>query len=92
VKAGLEREKAAVLVVLAALRDGRKGLVTLVPGHRESTEAWSEVLRDLRARGLQASEAGHRGRAPGDLGRVADRLPRRAGATVLELSDRQRPR
>jgi len=54
VKAGLEKEKAAVLVVLAALRDGRKELVTLVPGHRESTAAWSEVLRDLRARGMQA--------------------------------------
>jgi len=54
VKAGLEREKAAVLVVLAALRDGRKELVTLVPGHRESTAAWSDVLRDLRARGLGA--------------------------------------
>jgi len=53
VKAGLEREKAAVLIVLAALSDGRKELVTLVPGHRESTEAWSAVLRDLRARGLQ---------------------------------------
>jgi len=52
VKAGLEKEKAAVLVVLAALRDGRKELVAVVPGHRESTEAWSEVLRDLRARGL----------------------------------------
>ena len=52
VKAGLEREKAAVLVVLAGLRDGRNELVTLVPGHRESAEAWSEVLRDLRARGL----------------------------------------
>jgi transposase-like protein len=51
VKAGLEKEKAAVLVVLAALSDGRKALVTLVPGHRESTEAWSEVLRDLNARG-----------------------------------------
>jgi len=54
VKAGLEREKAAVLVVLAALSDGRKALVTLVPGHRESTEGWSAVLRDLKARGLQA--------------------------------------
>jgi transposase-like protein len=54
VKAGLEREKAAVLVVLAALSDGRKVLVTLVPGHRESTEGWSEVLRDLKARGLVA--------------------------------------
>ena len=54
VKAGLEKEQAAVLVVLAALSDGRKGLVTLVPGHRESTEGWSEVLRDLKARGLVA--------------------------------------
>jgi transposase-like protein len=54
VKAGLEREKAAVLIALAALSDGRKALVTLVPGHRESTEAWSDVLRDLKARGLVA--------------------------------------
>lgn len=54
VKAGLEKEKAAVLVVLAALSDGRKELITLVPGHRESTEGWSAVLRDLKARGLQA--------------------------------------
>jgi putative transposase len=54
VKAGLEKEKAAVLVVLAGLSDGRKELLALVPGHRESTEAWSEVLRDLKARGLQA--------------------------------------
>jgi len=54
VKAGLEREKAAVLVVLAALSDGRKELLTLVPGHRESTESWSAVPRDLKARGLQA--------------------------------------
>jgi len=50
----VEREKAAVLVVLAALRDGRKALVTLVPGHRESTEGWSAVLRDLKVRGLVA--------------------------------------
>ena len=48
----LEKDKAAVLVVLAALSDGRKVLVTLVPWHRESTEAWSEVLRDLKVRGL----------------------------------------
>ena len=34
VKAGLEREKAAVLVVLAGLSDGRKELIALVPGHR----------------------------------------------------------
>ncbi len=52
VKAGLEKEKAAILVVLAALSDGSKVVVTAVPGYRESTESWSEVLRDLRRRGM----------------------------------------
>ena len=52
VKAGLEKEKAAVLVVLAALSDGRKVVLNVVPGYRESTESWSAVLRDLRDRGL----------------------------------------
>lgn len=54
VKAGLEKEKAALLVVLAGLSDGRKEFVAVVPGHRESTQAWAEVLRDLKARGLCA--------------------------------------
>ena len=53
VKAGLEKEKAAILVVLAALSDGRKVVVTAVPGYRESTESWSEVLRDLKRRGME---------------------------------------
>lgn len=52
VKAGLEREKAAILVVMAALSDGRKVVMSAVPGYRESTRSWSEVLRDLRDRGL----------------------------------------
>jgi len=54
VKAGLEKEKAALLVVLAALSDGTKQFVAIVPGHRESTASWSEVLRDLRDRGMNA--------------------------------------
>ena len=52
VKAGLEREKAAILVVMAALSDGSKVVLSVVPGYRESTRSWSEVLRDLRDRGL----------------------------------------
>ena len=52
VKAGLEKEKAAVLVVMAALSDGSKVVVRAVPGYRESTENWSEVLRDIKRRGL----------------------------------------
>src|SRR2546428_461962 len=52
VKAGLEREKAAVLVVLAALSDGRKVVLAVTPGYRESTASWSDVLRDLDRRGM----------------------------------------
>jgi putative transposase len=54
VKAGFEKEKAALLVALAAAADGHKEVVAVVPGHRESTESWSEVLRDLKARGMGA--------------------------------------
>jgi putative transposase len=52
VKAGLDKEKAALLTVIAALRDGRKVVLAISPGHRESTETWSAILRDLRQRGL----------------------------------------
>src|SRR5882762_354688 len=52
VKAGLEKDKAAVLVVVAALRDGRKVVVAVESGQRESTESWSAILRDLKQRGL----------------------------------------
>jgi transposase-like protein len=54
VKAGLEKTKAALLIVIAALADGRKVVVAVQPGHRESTESWLEVLRDLKARGMPA--------------------------------------
>ncbi len=54
VKAGLEKDKACLLVIVGAMRDGRKELLACSSGHRESTESWSEVLRDLKARGLTA--------------------------------------
>lgn len=52
VKAGLEKEKAALLVVIGALEDGRKEVLTVVPGYRESKDSWLDVLRDLKNRGL----------------------------------------
>ena len=52
VKAGFEREKAAVLVAIGALSDGSKVVLSAEPGYRESTQSWSTVLRDLRDRGM----------------------------------------
>jgi putative transposase len=54
VKAGLEKDKAALLTVIAGLRDGRKVVLAVSSGHRESVEGWSALLRDLKARGLNA--------------------------------------
>jgi len=56
VKAGLEKEKAALLVVLAGLRDGRKVVLTVEAGYRESKESWGHLLRGLKSRGLRAPQ------------------------------------
>src|SRR5262245_19023202 len=42
-----------MLVLIAALRDGRKVVLAVESGYRESTESWAAVLRDLQARGLR---------------------------------------
>ena len=57
VKAGLEDTKAALLVIVGALRDGRKVVLAIESGQRESKESWARVLRDLFARGLRPWQA-----------------------------------
>src|SRR4051794_5732625 len=54
VKAGLEKDKAALLVVVAALADGRKVVLAVQCGHRESTESWAALLCRLKGRGMNA--------------------------------------
>ena len=52
VKAGLEKDKATLLVVIGAMADGTKEVLAVAPGFRESAESWAAVLRGLKARGL----------------------------------------
>jgi putative transposase len=52
VKAGLEKEKAALLVAVGALADGSKVILAVEAGQRESTESWSRLLRELKRRGM----------------------------------------
>src|ERR1700730_10700157 len=54
-KAGGEQDKTAVLVVLGVDEQGHKELLAMEEGYRESTAAWAEMLRSLKARGLQAA-------------------------------------
>jgi putative transposase len=52
---GLRQEEDArqcLLVIIGVLPDGRKELVTIGDGLRESKESWLDVLRDLARRGL----------------------------------------
>jgi transposase-like protein len=57
IKAGLEKDKSCLLVMIAALVDGSKMLLAIDSGHRESTESWSSLLRSLRDRGLKCPKA-----------------------------------
>jgi putative transposase len=43
-----------LLVMIGVRTDGRKELVALTDGYRESTESWADLLRDCRRRGMTA--------------------------------------
>jgi len=53
VKAGLEKEKAALLVVIGALSNGEKRILVCESGYQESKESWMGVIRDVMGRGLK---------------------------------------
>jgi putative transposase len=53
-KVRLEEAKACVLVLLGVRADGRKELITLDSGYRESGESWANLLRDAARRGMRA--------------------------------------
>lgn len=53
VKAGLEDQKAALLVIIGATSSGQKVLLACESGQRESKESWGSILRGLKARGLR---------------------------------------
>jgi putative transposase len=46
-------ERIACLVIVGVLPNGRKEVIAIEDGYRESTQAWKTVLRDLKARGMQ---------------------------------------
>jgi putative transposase len=50
----LDESRLCALVIVGVRADGTKQLVSISDGHRESTESWSDVLRDLRRRGMTA--------------------------------------
>jgi transposase-like protein len=50
----LEDGRLCCLVIVGVRADGTKELVAVADGERESADAWAELLRDLRRRGMGA--------------------------------------
>lgn len=50
----LEEDRQCILVIMGTTPEGRKELVAIHDGFRESEQSWTEVLLDLKARGLEA--------------------------------------
>jgi transposase-like protein len=48
----LEDASQCILVVIGATADGKKELLAMLDGYRESAESWKELLLDLKQRGL----------------------------------------
>jgi putative transposase len=47
-------DRLCCLVVVGARLDGKKELIAVRDGYRESEESWAELLRDLKKRGIRA--------------------------------------
>ena len=51
-RARMEEEKQCILVIMGATRYGKKELIAVNNGYRESADSWQTIMRDLKARGL----------------------------------------
>src|SRR5512133_965695 len=49
----LDADRVCTLVIIGVRADGKKELVALTDGHRESAESWAGLLRDARRRGMR---------------------------------------
>jgi putative transposase len=48
----LEEDRPCILVLMGATEDGQKELLAIVDGYRESEQSWTELLLDVKSRGL----------------------------------------
>jgi transposase-like protein len=82
-KVRLEQEKLCLLVMIGVRSDGRKELVALTDGYRESTESWADLLRGCRPPWDDRPGACCRRRGAGVLEGDARGVPRNPRAAVL---------
>jgi len=88
-KAGLEKENTALLVLVGVNEQGKKELIALLEGYRESRASWKEIWRDVQGRGLRAPRLVIGDGIPGLWEAIAEVYPE---ALDLETQDGQRAR
>jgi len=49
----LEEGRQCILVLMGATAEGKKELIAIADGYRESEQSWKELLLDVKARGLE---------------------------------------
>ena len=84
-QARLEQEKQCLLVAIGADAEGRKQLVGLTDGYRESEQSWLELLLDLQRRGWRQGRSWRSGMEGHPEGVPAD-----SHAALLGAQDAQR--
>ena len=92
VQARLEDDAQCLLVIIGATPEGKKELVGLIDGVRESAQSWKELLLDLKRRGLaMGPELAVADGALGFWKALRRGVAQDARATLLGAQDRQRP-
>src|SRR6266566_3061545 len=85
----LEEHKLCLLVMIGVRADGRKELIALADGYRESAESWADLLRDCARRGMRAPLLAQGGvRAVAQVAGVSESTVREG---VFELEEGQDP-
>jgi transposase-like protein len=71
----LEEARLCLLVMIGVRTDGRKELIALADGYRESAESWADLLRDCARRGMRAPVLAADDGALGFWGALRDVFP-----------------
>ena len=85
----LEEHKLCLLVMIGVRADGRKELIALADGYRESAESWADLLRDCARRGMRAPVLAVGDGALGFWGALREVFPQATRGPLL-VPDRQR--
>ena len=83
VQARLEEAAQCLLVIIGATPEGKKELVGLIDGVRESAQSWKELLLDLKRRGLRWDPSSRSPTAPSASGRRSRRCGRGHAASAV---------